>query len=94
MDTITLQVPMAKELKTQATQVAREYGFSSLQEIIRVFLTKLSSRQLNISIEKTEEIKLSPAVKRRYNKMIEDFQSGKNIYHAKSINDLFKHLNS
>ena len=94
MDTITLQVPIPKELKTNATIVAREYGFSSLQEIIRVLLTKLSRRQLSISVEETEEIRLSAAAKKRYKKMAQDFRSGKNIYHAKNIIDLFKHLHS
>lgn len=94
MDTTTLQIPMAKSLRDEASQAAKDYGFSSLQEIARVLFTKLAKRQLSISVEKTEEIQLSSAAQKRYQKMTEDFRVGHNIYHAKDIDDLFKHLNS
>ena len=38
MSTTTLQIPVSKDLKSSATEVAKEYGFSSLQEIVRVLL--------------------------------------------------------
>jgi len=45
MDTTTLQIPISKDLKSSATIVARDYGFSSLQEIVRVFLRKLAQKE-------------------------------------------------
>lgn len=54
MDTTTLQVPLTKELKTKATKVAKEYGFSSLQEVVRVLLTLLAKGQLNFNLEKSK----------------------------------------
>src|SRR3989337_2070779 len=40
MDTTILQIPMPKSLKKSAQDVANDYGFSSLQDLLRVILTK------------------------------------------------------
>lgn len=94
MNTTTLQIPVSKELKSSATAVAKEFGFSSLQEIVRVILTKLAGRELSLDISSTEHITLSPAAKKRYAKMTEDFRTGRNIKSFDNIDDLMKHLNS
>lgn len=52
MNTTILQIPMSKSLKNSASVVANEYGFSSLQDLLRVILTQLSRRELVVSIEK------------------------------------------
>lgn len=86
---------MTKSLKQRAESVATDYGFSSLQEIIRVILKKLASRSLNISITEAEEIThLSPAAEKRYKKAIEDIKKGRNIYKPKSTEDFYKLLRS
>jgi len=54
MDTTTLQVPLSKNLKSEATSVAKEYGFSSLQEVVRVLLTLLAKKQLKINFEQSK----------------------------------------
>ncbi len=41
MTKTTLQVPIDQKLKMEADKKARELGFSSLQELIRLFLSKL-----------------------------------------------------
>lgn len=46
----------------------------------------------NINHNMDEYIKLSPAAKRRYKKMDEDFKNGKNIYVANSTEEFFKQL--
>jgi len=51
MDTTILQIPLSKSLKLTSQEVANEYGFSSLQDLLRVVLTKLSRRELVISIQ-------------------------------------------
>ena len=91
MNTI-LQVPMSKELRDQATSKARNMGFSSLQETIRVFLGKLALGQVNIKFEET--VQLSPKAIQRYNKMINEIESGK--VKTKSFSDIdsmMKYLN-
>ncbi|EKD67262.1 MAG: hypothetical protein ACD_48C00510G0004, partial [uncultured bacterium] len=40
MDTTILQIPLSKSLKLTSQEVANEYGFSSLQDLLRVVLTK------------------------------------------------------
>lgn len=92
MDTTTLQVPLTKELKSSATNVAKEYGFSSLQEIVRVLLTKLSRKELSVSIEQFPAVKLSAKNEKRYTKMEEDFKAGRNFYTANSIEEFLDEL--
>ena len=94
MDTVTLQVPMSKKLRDSAAKVAAEQGFSSLQEILRVFTTRLASRQAWVSIEQFPAIKLSAKNEKRYLKMDEDFKNNRNVYHAKDIDDFLRQLNA
>lgn len=91
MDTTILQIPVSKSLKSSATLVAKDYGFSSLQEIIRVLLTKLARRQLTVQIEEMVT-PLSRQAEKRYLKMEKDFKTGKNVYMAKDVDDLMRQL--
>lgn len=93
MDRVILQVPLSKTLKEKAEAVSLDYGFSSLQEIIRILLNKLAKRELAISIEEAEEIThLSPAAEKRYKKAIADIKSGRNITKTKNLDELFEYL--
>ena len=94
MNMTNLQVPISKSLKNDATAVAREYGFSSLQEITRVILTKLAKRELNVSVEQFPAVQLSSEATKRYNKMDEDFKKGKNVDSFDSVEALMKDLRS
>lgn len=91
MNTI-LQVPISKQLRDQAASKAKKMGFSSLQETVRVFLRQLAEEEIKIQFEET--IKLSPKAVRRYNKMIDEIETGK--VKTKSFTDtesLIKYLN-
>lgn len=78
MQRVIVQVPMNKDLKKKAEVVSSEMGFSSLQETIRVLLTKLSKNEFNLKIEETEEITdLSPAAERRFKKAVADIKAGR-----------------
>ena len=92
MDTTTLQIPLSKKLKANATTVAGEYGFSSLQEIVRVLLTKLSKRELGVSVEQFPSVKLSAKNEKRYAKMDDDLKKGENWHTANSVEELMKEL--
>lgn len=74
MNTI-LQVPIDKNLRDQATSKAAKMGFSSLQEIVRLFVNKIAAGEIDVKFEKT--IQLSPTAIKRYNKMIDEIESGK-----------------
>lgn len=93
MDTTILQIPVSKSLKSDATLVAKDYGFSSLQEIIRVLLTKLARRQLTVQIEEMVT-PLSRQAERRYLKMEKDFEAGKNVKTFSTVDELMKDLTS
>ncbi|MDO8429389.1 MAG: hypothetical protein Q7S88_02055 [Candidatus Daviesbacteria bacterium] len=95
MQRVIVQVPMTKELKSRAEAVSSDLGFSSIQEVIRVLLTKLSKREFNLKVEEVEEISdLSPAAENKFKKALEDIKSGKNIYKPKNRKDFFDILNS
>lgn len=86
MDKTVLQIPVSKNLRIKAENAALASGFSSLQEVIRVFMKKLATRSIEVSFQ--EVVKLSPRAERRYQKMDKDFVIGKNVYSAKTIEEL------
>lgn len=91
MSTI-LQVPIDKNLRDKATSKAQKMGFSSLQEAVRVFLNKVAAEEINIRFE--EVVQLSPKAIKRYNKMIDEVESGKvKTESFTDVDSLMKHLN-
>jgi len=87
---------MTEDLKEKAEVVSSDLGFSSLQETIRVLLTKLSKREFSLRVEETvEEITdLSPATERKFKEAVEDIKAGRNIYKPKNKKEFFEILNS
>jgi antitoxin component of RelBE/YafQ-DinJ toxin-antitoxin module len=92
MDNTILQIPISKALKKSAQEAASEYGFSSLQDLLRVILTKLSRRELAITIE-DKATKLTDKNAVRYRKMSEDFVADKNVKKYGSVDELLDDLN-
>jgi len=74
MNTI-LQVPINKNLRDAAASRAKKMGFSSLQEVVRLFLNKIAGGEVNFMFE--ENISLSHKAIKRYDKIIEEIESGK-----------------
>lgn len=93
MNTTTLQVPIEKSLKSSAKIAAREYGFSSLQDLVRLFLTKLANRQIVVNFEESP-VQLSQQAIRKYEKMAGDFEKGRNVKSIKSVSGLMQDLRS
>lgn len=54
MQRVIVQVPMTKELRDKAETVSSDLGFSSIQEAIRVLLTKLSKKEFSLKVEEAE----------------------------------------
>ena len=94
MDTTTLQVPLKKSLKAEATLVAKEYGFSSLQDVVRFMLTGFAKREISIKLEQFPSVKLSAKNEARYAKMEEDFRNGRNVKSFDNIDDFMHDLTS
>ncbi len=76
MNRVILQVPMSKTLRDRAEAAASAMGFSSLQESIRVILTKLARRELDVRVAYPDE-HLSPRAERRYARILRNIKSGK-----------------
>lgn len=92
MNSAILQIPIDKNVRNQAASYAEKMGFSSLQEVVRLFLKKIAAGEMDVTFEQT--VQLSPKAIKRYNKMLEDIDSGK--VKPKSFTDidsLMKHLN-
>ena len=51
MNRTVLQVPISADLKKAAETEAAAQGFSSLQEVVRVFLKKLSQKSIAVGFE-------------------------------------------
>lgn len=89
MNRTVLQIPIDIALRQRAEQAAEKAGFSSVQEVVRVFLTKLASSKIEIGFH---ESVLTKATERRYDKMILDIKKGKNITKAQNLDELFSTL--
>ncbi|MDP3982938.1 MAG: hypothetical protein Q8Q65_02585 [bacterium] len=94
MDRTILQVPMTKDLRSSAEAVALGYGFSSLQEWIRVNLSKLAKHQITISIEENAEYltpKQESALAQKEANFLKD-KSKEKVYTANSVDELMNQL--
>jgi antitoxin component of RelBE/YafQ-DinJ toxin-antitoxin module len=93
MSRTVLQIPMTADLRKSAEAAAAAQGFSSLQEMVRVFLNRLSNQAISISFTKDQPaVQLSAKANRRYSKMIDDIEKGKNVYKAKDVDDFIRQL--
>lgn len=93
MQRVVVQVPMSRELKKKAQDASSDMGFSSLQEAIRVLLTKLSKRELTMTVEPVEEIThLSKAAEARFKKAVGDIKAGRNVTKTKNVDELLSLL--
>lgn len=88
-DTLIFQVPMSRKLRDAARAAAKEQGFSSLQEYVRVMVSKLSTRDIEITFDKT--VRLSPKTEKRYIEMRRDFEHGKGIV-VRSVDEMMSVL--
>lgn len=92
MNTI-LQVPINKDLRDKADRAAEKMGFSSLQESVRLFLNQLASNQIKVTLE-PKTVRLSPRAEKRYNKMIQEIETGKvKLKTFKTVEALMADLN-
>ncbi|MBU2592628.1 MAG: hypothetical protein ABH867_00220 [Patescibacteria group bacterium] len=77
-----LQIPVSKELRVKAEKAALIQGFSSLQEVIRVFMKKLADFSINVSFQEEEEKMLAI-----FKKGEREFKKGK-LKEIRSLSEL------
>jgi hypothetical protein len=91
----TLQVPMEKQVKKNSEKIAHDFGYSSLQELVRVFLKQFSTGKITPSFSSNDEFLTSEEeaiLNERYLETKEDIQKGKGAK-VKNANQLLKDLN-
>lgn len=71
-----LQVPIDTKTRNAAKKIANRQGFSSIQEMIRVFLTQIVHEQLRISFAE-QPVLLSEKAQMRYKKLLAQKTHGK-----------------
>jgi len=91
MSKTILQIPMDSDLRKKAQDMAEASGFSSVQEVVRVFLHKFAHQTIEVKILDTT-VRLSPAAEKKYEKIMRDIEKGKNVFEAQSVDDLMKQL--
>lgn len=88
-----IQVPVERKLRDEAEAAATDQGFSSLQDVVRLFLQRFAKRELFVVF--ADEEQLSPAAARRYDKMVNDVLRGKvKTKRFTSVKGLMNDLNS
>ena len=68
MSTTVLQVPMTIDLRKRVDQMAEIQGFSSAQEVVRVFLSRFATGKVDVEFFPTVE--LSSRNEKRYLRMV------------------------
>lgn len=90
MNKIVLQIPINQDLKISAEQEALSQGFSSLQELVRVFLSKIAMHKIEVTLQ--ESTMLSEKNEKKYLNMTKDFELNNDIYSSNSVSDLVNKL--
>jgi len=92
MNSTILQIPINKNIRNQAASYAEKMGFSSLQEVVRLFLNKIALGEMNVTFEPT--VQLSKKAIKKYDKMIDEIESGKvKMKEFTDVDLMMKYLN-
>ena len=90
-DMQTINISITDDQKGVVDQLVAQLGFANRSELFRTVLRKIkSSPQI---IKEPDAIQLSPKAIKRYNKMIDDIESGKvKTFTANNTKELMDHL--
>ena len=95
MNTV-LHVPLNKNLKFKAESIAKEKGYSSLQEVLRVFIVQFTNEELKPTFINTDKIlQLTSGQEAHLSKRVQETQkatSGGKSYTVKSVNEMMEIL--
>lgn len=83
----TIQIPIDSVLRNEAEKAAQAAGFSSIQEVVRVFLKKFSQQAIEVNFSEPD-VKLSKQAEKRYSSMVNDAKVGKNVVKVHSHDEL------
>lgn len=91
MTRTTLQIPLDTSLRDRAEKAALASGFSSVQEIFRVFLNKLATQAIDVGFYQ-KKVQLSKGAEKRYATMIMDAKNDKDTVIPDSFDELISLL--
>jgi antitoxin component of RelBE/YafQ-DinJ toxin-antitoxin module len=92
MNKSTIQVPIDNNLRINAENMANSLGYSSLQEVLRVFTTQLANKTISINlVNKTPDEILTEKQETVLIKKLEQFKKGK-VFTAHSAEEMFNQL--
>jgi hypothetical protein len=92
--TTIIQVPVEKKVRDQVEREAKLQGFSSIQDMVRLFFAHVINKQMTVRFEEPP-VQLSKRAAARYDKMTEDYLAGKVVSKQfTSVKELMKDLNS
>lgn len=91
-DYTKLQVPLPKTLRDSAQRVAYKQGYSSLQEVVRVFLTSYSKGKFVPEFSQEDEYtqEYVEYIKKRTKEVFGAKSKGE-LYTAKNADDIIRH---
>ncbi len=88
-----LQVPIDKSFRDEVSAIAKNMGFSSLQDLVRFTLFQIKNQTIVPSLVNTS-IRLSPKAQKRYTKMADDIDNGiEKTLKFKNTKEMFDYLN-
>jgi len=88
-----LQVPIDKSFRDEVSAIAKNMGFSSLQDLVRFTLFQIKNQTIVPSLINTST-RLSPKALERYEKMTDDIISGKDVTKSfDNVDEMFEYLN-
>jgi len=96
MSKVIVQVPADRKLRDKAVRAAYEYGFSSLQEMLRLFMNKIAKKELKVTIEDNVEyltLHESAILERKYKEFLKEEKKGK-TFEARSAEEMIRQLTS
>jgi hypothetical protein len=65
MNTTKLQIPLSETLRDDATRMAEKQGYSSLQEVVRLFLASYAAGKVRSDFVTTPDEPISLAAEKR-----------------------------
>ena len=87
----TINISVTEEQRNFVDQMVGKLGFANRSEFFRTIVRMIKANPK--VIEEPRVVQLSPSAIKRYNKIIDDIESGKEpVYEAHDVKDLLDHL--
>lgn len=96
MNTV-LHIPLNKELKSQAESIAKANGYSSIQEVLRVFITQFTSGEIKSTFVIDHDVQLTSEQAAFLDRRVEEIEKAKKkneVYRVSNVEEMMAVLDS